>query len=65
MHVILKWVAQFLLVPLLTKFAVWAKEAIAKALKSKQRKKENQVKQEAYDNAETVEDARTTFERLP
>jgi hypothetical protein len=64
MQVILKWIAQFLLLPLLKELGVWIVEQAKKAREFKKLKEQNKKISEAYEKA-PVETADSDFDRLP
>jgi hypothetical protein len=64
MQVILKWIAQFLLLPLLKDLGVWIADQVKKRAERKKLEAENKKKQEAYENSSS-DTAHDDFERLP
>jgi hypothetical protein len=65
MPVFLKWIAQFLLLPLLQKGIEWLINKGKSWFEDKRLKEENGKKGDAYENAGNVIDARDTFNKLP
>lgn len=64
MQVILKWIAQFLLLPLLKELGVWIVEQAKKTRDYKKLKQENKEKQETYENS-SADAAHDDFNKLP
>lgn len=64
MQVILKWVAQFLLIPLIKEAVAWVVDYYKTKRENKKIDEEHKKKGEAYENA-PVETADDEFSRLP
>lgn len=64
MQVILKWIAQFLLLPLLKELGVWIVEQVKKAREFKKLKEQNKKISEAYEKS-SPDTAHDDFNKLP
>lgn len=64
MQVVLKWLAQFLLIPLLKEAAEWVVYKYKKSKERKKLEKENEIKQANYESSNS-NSASDHFERLP
>jgi hypothetical protein len=65
MQVVLKWIAQVLLLPLIKELAAWVIDYYRTKRENRRLKEENKKKGEAYENASNSSDARGTFNKLP
>lgn len=65
MQVILKWIAQFLLIPLIKEGVAWLMDYLKTKRENKKLKEENQKKGEAYEQASDANSARDQFSKLP
>jgi hypothetical protein len=64
MQVIFKWIAQFLLIPLIQEWVKNAMKSYKDSVELKRIKAENKLKGEAYEKA-PIETAHDEFSRLP
>lgn len=64
MQVALKWIAQFLLLPLLKDLGVWIADQLKKRAERKKLETENKKKGDAYENA-NPDTAHDDFSKLP
>lgn len=62
---IIKLIAQLLLLPLIEKGVKHLNDEIKKYFEEKKLKQENAKKKQEFENAETIEDIKSTFEKLP
>jgi hypothetical protein len=64
MQVVLKWIAQFLLLPLLKDLGLWIVEQVKKAREYKKVKEDATKKGESYENS-SPDNAHDEFNKLP
>jgi hypothetical protein len=64
MQTLFKWIAQFLLIPLIKEFVIWANDQYKKHQEKKQLEKENSKKGNAYD-VSSPDRADEDFRNLP